>query len=317
MRRFIVAAFALGTLSTAAQAQTPCSSGSAGAADACAQAGDFFLYMAPQLGTALTGASHTLGVGTNLGGFPHFAIALRGNAVMGDLPQFADVNAGAAQQRTIDTKSQILGLPTVDFALGLTKGFNVGVTRIGGIDLIGGVTYVPEITEGDISMIPQDGSIAVGLGARVGILEQSALIPGVAVSYLKRDLPTIDLTAVPSPGDQFSINDFSVKTTSWRVSAQKNFLIFQLGAGFGGDTYDFSTSANVSVDNGAETAAFNVAQSMTRTTMYGSLGINLFLFKVVGEVGQVSGGDAPTFNDFSQAADKARTYGSLGIRVSF
>jgi hypothetical protein len=315
MRRFLVAAFALGTISTGAQAQAACSN--ALAADACAVGQDLFLYMAPQLGTSLTGASHTLGVGTTLGGFPHFAIALRGNAVMGDLPQLTDINAGAAQQRTIDTKEQIIGLPTVDFALGLFKGVNLGVTRIGGIDLIGGVTYVPEIAEGDITIMPQDGSIAVGLGARVGLLEQSALIPGVAFSYMQRDLPTVDFGANSGTGDSFAINDFSVKTSSWRLSAQKNFLIFQLGAGYGSDTYDFSTNATVSVDNGAQTASFDAAQSMTRNTMYGSLGINLFLFKVVGEVGQVSGGNAPTFNDFAQAANKARTYGSLGIRISF
>lgn len=315
MRRFIAAAFAIGTISTGAQAQAACSN--ALAADACAVGQDLFLYMAPQLGTSLTGASHTLGVGTTLGGFPHFAIALRGNAVMGDLPQLTDINAGAAQQRTIDTQEQIIGLPTVDFALGLFKGVNLGVTRIGGIDLIGGVTYVPEIAEGDVTIMPQDGSIAVGLGARVGLLEQSALIPGVAFSYMQRDLPTVDFGANSGTGDIFAINDFSVKTSSWRLSAQKNFLIFQLGAGYGSDTYDFSTNATVSVDNGAQTASFDAAQSMTRNTMYGSLGINLFLFKVVGEVGQVSGGDAPTFNDFAQAANKARTYGSLGIRISF
>ncbi len=315
MRRLLVAAFALGTLSTGAQAQAACSNPLA--ADACAVGADLFLYLAPQLGTSLTGASHTLGIGTTLGGFPHFAIALRANAVMGDLPQLSDINAGAAQQRNIATKEQVIGLPTVDFALGLFKGFNIGVTRLGGIDLIGGVTYVPEIAEGDLTITPQDGSIAVGLGARIGLLEQSALIPGVAFSYMKRDLPTVDFGANSGTGDAFAINDFSVKTSSWRLSAQKNFLIFQLGGGYGSDTYDFSTNATVSVDNGAQTASFDAAQSMTRTTMYGSLGINLFLFKVVGEVGQVSGGNAPTFNDFTQAADKARTYGSLGIRVSF
>lgn len=315
MRRLLVAAFALSTLSTGAQAQAACSNPLA--ADACAVGSDLFLYLAPQLGTSLTGASHTLGIGTTLGGFPHFAIALRANAVMGDLPQLSDINAGAAQQRNIATKEQVIGLPTVDFALGLFKGFNIGVTRLGGIDLIGGVTYVPEIAEGDLTITPQDGSIAVGLGARIGLLEQSALIPGVAFSYMKRDLPTVDFGANSGTGDTFAINDFSVKTSSWRLSAQKNFLIFQLGGGYGSDTYDFSTNATVSVDNGAQTASFDAAQSMTRTTMYGSLGINLFLFKVVGEVGQVSGGNAPTFNDFTQAADKARTYGSLGIRVSF
>lgn len=319
MRRVLVSLFALGLSASVAGAQVHCTSGDATTGDACAQGRDFFRYLAPQLGTSLAGSSHTLGIGTNLGGFPHFAVALRVNGMQGNLPNMVDVAAGPAQQRSLTTTETPIGLPTVDFALGLTKGINVGVTRIGGIDLIGGVTYVPEIEDGDITLTPQDGNFAIGLGARVGLLEQSALIPGVSFSYLKRDLPIVDFLASSGTGDSFAINDFTVKTTSWRISAQKNFLIFQLGGGYGSDTYDFSTSASVTVNEGAvtQTAAFNAAEAMTRTTMYGSLGINLFLFKVVGEVGQVSGGTLATFNDFDTAADASRMYGSLGVRISF
>jgi hypothetical protein len=210
-------------------------------------------------------------------------------------------------------------MPTVDFALGLTKGFSLGVTRIGGIDLIGGATFVPEVEGDNSSLTPQGGSIAFGFGARVGLLQQSALIPGVSFSVLKRDLPTLDFGFQSDAGDQFNINDFSVKTTSWRLSAQKNLLLFQLGAGIGGDTYDFSTSATGVVDPAGvnQSFAFSADQTMKRTTMYGSLGLNLFLIKVVGEVGQVSGGNAPTFNDFTEPADKSRLYGSVGVRISF
>jgi hypothetical protein len=56
---------------------------------------------------------------------------------------------------------------------------------------------------------------------------------------------------------------------------------------------------------------------MSRTTMYGSLGINLFLVKIVGEVGQVSGGSAPTYHTYDTAADAKRLYGTVGVRISF
>lgn len=316
MRRLLVASFALATLSVSAGAQG-CDSGSPAAADACAQGRDFFNYLAPQLGTSLTGGSHTLGIGTNLGGFPHFAIALRVNGVMGSLPTIDNITAGPAISRDIATTDQYLGLPAVDFALGITKGFSLGVTRIGGIDLIGGATYIPEYEDDDVTLAAQDGSLSIGYGARVGILEQSALIPGVAVSWMKRDLPTLDFTANSGTGDVISISDFSVKTTSWRISAQKNLLLFQLGAGFGGDTYDFSTTASASVDNNAAAGTFSAAQELTRTTMYGTLGINLFLVKIVGEIGQVSGGTVNTFNTFDTPADDKRIYGTVGVRISF
>jgi hypothetical protein len=321
MRRFLVASFAVAAMSfsapTSVQAQQ-CGAGSDPLAeDACAVGRDFLLYMAPQLGTSLVGGSHTLGIGTNMGGFPHFAIALRGNAVMGSRPVIDNLSPGAATVKDFETEDQILGLPTVDFALGITKGFNLGVTRIGGIDLIGGATYVPEVEEDDFSIAAPDGSLSIAYGARVGLLQQSAFIPGVAFSWLKRDMPTLDLTSNIDGGDQLSITNLAIKSTSWRLSAQKNFLLFQFGAGIGKDNYDFNADVAAAVDGGTTNGSFNASQTMERTTMYGSLGINLFLFKVVGEVGQVSGGDAPTFNNFTVPADDKRTYGTLGIRISF
>lgn len=322
MRRLFVASVAAAALSLSAPsssaAQQACGAGSNPlAADACATGADFLRYMAPQLGTSLVGGSHTLGIGTNLGGFPHFAIALRANAVAGSLPDIDNLSAGPANSRNYAVKDQYLGLPTVDFALGITKGFNLGVTRIGGIDLIGGATYVPEVSETDFSVAAPDGSLSIAYGARVGLLQQSALIPGVAFSYMKRDMPTLDLTSNTTGGDQLAITDLSIKSSSWRLSAQKNFLLFQFGAGFGKDDYDFDANVAASVDNGTYTGNFNAAQAMSRTTMYGSLGINLFLAKIVAEVGQVSGGNAPTYHTYDKAADAKRLYGSAGIRISF
>ncbi len=311
MRRFLVASLALAALAMPARAQS-CAVGPA--QDGCEKARDLFLYMAPQLGTAISGGSHTLGIGTTLGGFPHFAVALRANAVMGDLPTIDDVTAGPAVVSTIESESSPVPMVTADFALGIYKGFSLGVTRIGGIDLIGGVTYVPEVDGDNASLVPQS-STSIGLGARVGLLEQSAVLPGISFSYMKRNLPTLDFGFETDGGDQFNIDDFSVKTTSWRLSAQKNLLLFQLGAGIGSDTYDFSTTATGDVDGNA--FGFSAKESMTRTTMYGTLGLNLFLFKVVTEVGQVSGGDLATFNEFTEAADKNRLYATVGIRISF
>lgn len=313
MRRILVAAAFLAVTAAPARAQA-CAAGNT--QDACEKARDMWLYMMPQLGTSLVGGSHTLGIGSTLGGFPHFAIALRANAVMGSLPDLSGMTfaVGAAVNSTIDAPDQIIGLPGVDFAVGVYKGFPLGVTRIGGVDLIGSVTYVPEIEGDGASIIPQDGSTKIGLGARVGLLEQSLLVPGVSFSYLVRDLPVVNLTA-SAANAAISLNDFSIKTTSWRLAAQKNLLLFQLGAGYGQDTYD----ASAVIAGTVATLPFSTpaAQNLKRTTMYGSLGINLLLAKIVAEVGSVSGGEVTTFNTFAEPADKSRLYGSVGLRISF
>lgn len=319
MRRIFAASLVLVAAAAPVVAQNPnCAGNTTVTADACEKATDLFNYMMPQLGTSLVGGSHTLGVGTTLGGFPHFALALRGNAIKGDLPDIAAMNVSIAgrQSSNIAGKEQILGLPGVDFALGLFKGIPLGVTRVGGVDLIGSVTYIPTIEDksGGVSIAPEGGSTKIGLGARVGLLEQSLVVPGVSFSYLVRDLPVSNLTASATNAN-FAINGFTLKSKSWRLAAQKNLLSFQLGAGYGQDTY--TSAADIAVSGIANFTTSIAEQEMKRTTMYGSLGFNLFVAKVVAEVGQVSGGDVSTYNTFAEAADKSRLYGSVGIRISF
>jgi hypothetical protein len=48
--------------------------------------------------------------------------------------------------------------------------------------------------------------------------------------------------------------------------------------------------------------------------MFVDLSMNLYLFKLVGEVGRVSGADVATYNQFSQRAGRAQTYAAVGLR---
>ena len=51
------------------------------------------------------------------------------------------------------------------------------------------------------------------------------------------------------------------------------------------------------------------------TNFFFDAALNLPLFKIVGEVGQVSGGTVKTYNGFSGGrADKSQAYYSLGLR---
>lgn len=320
MRRLIVVAALTSVLAAPAQAQT-CTSGSVSTRDACEKARDLFSYLIPQLGTSLVGGSATLGQGGGSGGFPDFIIALRANGLRGDIPKVDNlgISIAGAQRSTIATTQEYIGLPTVDVSLGLWKGINVGVTRIGAIDVLGGITYIPKLEGDGVSIDPTSGSTKIGLGARVGLLEESLIVPGVAFTFLKRDLPTVDFVA-DAGNDLLAINDFSVKTTSWRLSAQKNLAIFGLSAGFGQDRYDGSTSIAVEVnETGLPTQrdSFSASSKMTRTNYYGAASLNLFLFRLVGEVGRVTGGEIVTYNSFTEPAAKARTYFTLGARISF
>lgn len=294
--------------------------------DACQKAIDLFKYMAPQLGTSITGGNATLGQGSSLGGLGHFSVGLRVNAIQGSLPQVQNVTPSVtgATSTKFDTKTQLIPMPTADLAIGLFKGIPLAITNVGGVDLLVSAAYLPEFNSNGVSVKVPNGSLKVGYGARVGILQESLLVPGISVSYLRRDLPTVDIAA-NSGNDSLVVDKLSLKTNAWRVVASKSLLLFGFAAGFGQDKYESSTDirAHVAARTVPPTPAANagpvsISQSLTRSNVFADLSINLLILKLTGEIGQVSGGTINTFNTFSgkQAAD-SRIYGSVGARFGF
>lgn len=331
MRKILSVATALLVAGSAAGAQTvdpQCqNAGQPELRDGCQKAIDIFNYMAPQLGTVIAGGNATLGQGGTLGGFPHFAIGLRANAIMGSLPDIegnTPSTGGTAIASTYQTEDQPLGLPSIDAAIGLFAGIPVPfVTKIGGVDLLLSAAYVPEYSKDDISITVPDGSLKVGYGVRVGLLEESFVVPGVAVTYFKRDLPTANILGV-SGDDSISVNNLALETTAWRVTASKSFFIFGLALGAGQDKYSSAADLAVSVQDGPlptdryRGEPFSFSQEVTRTNYFADLSFNILLAKFVGEVGMVSGGEIPTYNQFEgKKADDSRLYGSVGLRIGF
>ncbi|HMG70860.1 MAG TPA: hypothetical protein VK544_07065 [Gemmatimonadaceae bacterium] len=332
------AAIALAATSAAAQGvdTQQCPPGNVGGAfpdqtratqDACQKAIDLFQYMAPQLGTAISGGNATLGQGGTLGGLGHFLIDVRVNAVQGSVPQVDQVTPSVqgAQSTQFETKDQYIPMPTADLALGIFKGLPLAITNVGGIDLLVSASYLPAFDASGVSVKVPDGSLKVGYGVRLGILQESLLTPGISVTYLRRDLPTVSITA-DNGTDTLAVNDLSLKTKAWRVVASKSLLLFGLAVGAGQDQYESSADVRASVapqppftTTRTVAAPTNpISQKMTRQNYFADLSINLLILKLTGEIGQVSGGTVNTFNTFSgkQAAD-SRIYGSVGARFGF
>jgi hypothetical protein len=336
-RLFVLAAASVLALAPAGAQQdlTRCPPGSGGAfpdqaratQDACQKAIDLFQYLAPQLGTAIAGGNATLGQGGTLGGLGHFLVDVRVNALQGSLPQVDKVTPGVqgAVSSQYETSDQIIPMPTADLALGIFKGLPLALTNVGGIDLLVSASYLPEFESDGVSVKVPSGSLKLGYGVRLGILQESLLVPGISVTYLRRDLPTVDISA-NNGSDTLSVNDLSLKTKAWRVVASKSLLMFGLAVGAGQDQYESSADIRATVaarppfTTTRTTAAPTspISQDLTRTNVFADLSLNLLLFKLTGEIGQVSGGTINTFNTFSgkQAAD-SRIYGSVGARFGF
>lgn len=288
--------------------------------DACQQAIDLFRYMVPQLGIGLTGGNTTLAQGGALGGLPHFAIGLRGNVLAGSLPVPQQPStSGAVARDPYPTDDKVLGLPAVDFALGLWKGLPLALSNVGGIDLLLSATYVPEISTDNVSVTPET-NLQLGYGARIGLLQESLLLPGLGVSFMKRDLPKTTIVGFTG-NDSLEVRDLDFKTTAWRITASKSLILFTIAAGVGQDTYDASTSIEATVNDvliGRETMGpVTVEQKITRTNYFADVAMNILLVKLVGTIGMVQGGDVPTYSRFETDADASRLYGSVGLRIGF
>ncbi len=335
-RHILVAAglsvFAVGSAGAQDLATSVCPAGNVGqpipnqdraAQDACQQASDLYQFMAPQLGLALAGGNATLGQGSTLGGIGHFSIGLRMNAFQGSLPQvgsFTQSTSGAQKNSALPTKDQWLGLPAVDAAIGIFGGIPLGVTNVGGVDALFSATFVPTIDETDVQVKP-DKSVQIGYGARIGLLSESIVVPGVSVTWLQRDLPTTTI-AGKSGNNSLRVNNLKVKTTAWRVVASKSFLLFSFAAGAGKDKYDGAADVSGTVATtiaGLGNATVTVPgtkQELERTNYFFDAALNLPLFKIVGEVGKTTGGTVKTFNGFGGTrADRDQQYYSLGVRI--
>jgi len=287
------------------------------AQDACQKAIDLFRYMSPQLGAVLAGGNPTQGVGGTLGGLGHFSFGVRGNALNGSLPEVDKVVPNTRGARidtyTIDTKP--VGFVTADLGIGLFKGLPSG---FGAVDALVSASYVPEYTGTDVEVTVPSGSIKLGFGAKVGVLRETSVRPGISVSYLVRELPRVNITG-KSGDDRLFLNDVTVKTKSWRAVVAKTFFLFGAGAGFGQDSYDSNADITVTVaprlaTQGGTGGPISLNQSLTRTNIFGSVWLDAKVMKIVGEIGRASGGNIVTYNQFEgvQPAD-ARTYYSVGF----
>ncbi len=299
------------------------------AVDACQKAVDLFNFMAPQLGTSITGGNAVIGSAGTLGGLGHFSFGVRANILQGQLPQTDDVTLSvtSAQRSDFAPKRQLLGLPTAEAAVGIFPGVNVGATNVGGIDALVSAFYVPDIEEDPVSVRVTDGHLRIGYGVRLGIVQETAFVPGISVSYLRRDLPKVDLRARIGTADSVRVTDLEAKTTVWRLAASKRFTILGLTAGVGQDRYDSQANTGAYVaprQVGPVSVSYNgtvagVSQKLTRTNYFGGAMLALPGLRVAAEIGQVTGGDVVTpFNSFGdRKANDTYTYGSLGLRVAF
>jgi hypothetical protein len=290
--------------------------------DGCQKAVDVFQFLAPQLGTLIAGGNATLGQGGALGA-GHVAIGLRATAIRARLPRVDQITPSITGARSDDyeIKDQFAPLPSLDVAVGVFNGFSLGVTNVLAIDVLGSVTMMKSFSGDNLELKTEGGAFHVDFGGRVGLLQESIVTPGIAVSYLRRQLPVIDIIG-SSGNDRLQVRGVEAKSDSWRITAGKNLLLFSLAVGAGQDRSSAQTSVEAQINRGGvsfDSGPIFQKQTLTRTNYFADVSFNIPFVRIVGEIGRASGGGvAATYNTFGgKSPNDALTYASVGLRLGF
>ena len=285
---------------------------------------DIFALVAPQLGALVAGGNPTPGQTGPIGGFGHFSMALRVNGVRADVPdpRPLTVQPGAAVRGEIATKSQWVSLPVVDADIGIFRGFPIGMTFVGGLDLLMTGSWLPGFGGDGVKVRLPGSNFRLGLGARLGLLRETVSLPSVDLTMSRNQLPTMSISGITDRGDTLSLTNARVRSNSWRLIAGKSYRPMAVAAGFGQDRYQSGASVKTYL---AETGGTSVTanpmaldQRLTRTNAFANVALNASPLRLVGEIGRVWGGSLETFNNLQDVrADAPRFYGSLAVRVGF
>lgn len=319
-----VSALGLGLTAQSAQAQLPVKCAAtpiaANPLDACQKVYDLFRFLTPQIGVALSGGNPMPGETGTLGTPGKSSVVLKITAVDGVVPEnTVNVANGNPVASDFGAQRAPIPIPTLDAALSIFQGGAVGLTNVGGIDLLLGLTYVPEF-EKDRVRIKTDGrGFSTSYGLRLGVLQESAAIPGVSVSYRKRKLPKTSVSYA-SNNDTLAVNSTVVESGMWRLVAGKHYKFLGLAAGIGRDNLTSRSGFEATINdappvNRLQVNAVLVSQKVKRNTAFFNLSVGLPRAQLVGEMGWSSKGETQqTVNTFDgrQANDGYRYY-SLGF----
>jgi len=316
-------------------------SGSASVYNRCTAVAQAVDAAQPQLGILLAGGNPTLGTastsGVRMGLIPRVGAGLRINVVAARFPDIRDVE-GSGESVTTDEFAVPAPAIGANVSLGLTQGFSLAPTMggVGSIELLGSATLIPLELAGDEF---GENVISWGAGARVGLLRESFVTPGISVSLMYRDMGTArfgevcDGTETPvvgtsparsvcSGGGDFGEIEFGLSNWSARGAISKRLLGLGLTAGVGYDK--FETDADVAFRAPAPPLGqeqvyrfTDVAVDNDRWSAFIDGSFTFLVASLVAEVGWMQGSDPitgfPSASDFDP--NEGTFFGSLGVRI--
>jgi hypothetical protein len=307
-------ALALSLAASTLHAQaSECAASTGAAARICSAAVDATRAFHPLLGVLVSGGNPVLGAGSPLGGLGHFSVTTRVNGVGVVLPRLTYDGSTA----TVPRGRKVFALaPQVDAAVGIYGGLPSGLLAV---DALGSAQLLPAAALDDFRVAGDarrigDVALGLGFGARVGILKETGPLPGVSLSVMRRDLPTITYGSIAA-GDQFQYA-VDLRATNLRLVAGKRLAVFDLAAGLGWDKY--TGHALVRLDTGGGATAVPIELSNSRVSAFVDAGFDVSVVRLVAEGGYLGGKDQKLSTDFEGFdTTKGKLFAGLGLRASF
>lgn len=284
------------------------------AGNACQLAFDTFGYTTQQYGILLSAGNMELGRADALGGFPHFRVAFRATGIVLYAPGFEnnEIPIGPAQPVSVFTQSYDFATVEVDGMLGLFKGFALGPTHLGAVDAWTSFNVVPGASANSYSITPKN-RFYFAFGGRLGVLQESKVIPGVALSYFARDMPKSNIVAGDQNGSSIYVTNFEMDTHAWSATVGKHFDVVGLIVGAGQTSFSSNATVSWTVNNITPSVQPPISASSTQTQYFGDFSLTLGEVDFVLEVGEVMGSTLKTFNSFDPTSGSSRSFASATL----
>ena len=262
--------------------------------------------LASALGSDIPGSASTMG--RRLGTVPRIGVSVSLVGQRLAMPRVAATSPADLEEEEEFTLAGLRG----SVAAGVFDGFQLGLGVAGvlSVDLIGSYSLM-RLPEGAGF---GEMSSGVGLGARVGLVRESFVVPGLSISGVRRwhgDIKVGDIAA-GHPGEL--VTDLTV--SSLRATLGKNWFVLGLMGGVGWDRYE--GDATVTVPRGAgDPGSVNGVVTSERLVYFVGGWFNFLVSQLSFELG-VAEGVADPFDDRRAAFDPESPswFASTAFRVT-
>ncbi|HRP07275.1 MAG TPA: hypothetical protein PLL69_02190 [Gemmatimonadales bacterium] len=222
-----------------------------------------------------------------------------------------DEPMSSTSERTITTSANA--------AFGLVRGMETGTGRYLAVDLLLSVVLRSPIAGIGNDAGSMFGRISPATGLRVGIVEESRMLPDITVSLERRMVPRQSYRWTEIASDESREvtmhGNTSGSMTGWRVVAGRKFGNFALSGGYGRDSYKLTSNDSASIAGIGSDGLNQGSPEGGIGQLFGSLSYRLGGYTLFGEARhQAMGDDHPGFSSGTDNP-KSRTWFTIGIGV--